>query len=89
MSGEQPGRSRAELVAEDAEARLLAQTWFGPPLVLEAGAGTGKTTALVARVVAVRSLYDDVIERRHTISHVTMCAPRTLKVYCRSHSSQH
>lgn len=38
--------------AEDAEARRVAQTVFGHPIVLEAGAGTGKTTTLVARVVA-------------------------------------
>jgi len=37
--------------AQDAEARLAAQSRFEHPLVLEAGAGTGKTAALVARVV--------------------------------------
>jgi superfamily I DNA/RNA helicase len=36
----------------DAAARRLAQTDFTRPLVLEAGAGTGKTTTLVARVLA-------------------------------------
>ena len=36
----------------DREARLAAQTIFDRPLVLEAGAGTGKTSVLVARVVA-------------------------------------
>ena len=36
----------------DAEARRLAQTEFSTPLVIEAGAGTGKTALLVARVVA-------------------------------------
>ncbi|NWG00320.1 MAG: UvrD-helicase domain-containing protein [Thermoanaerobaculaceae bacterium] len=46
------GAATAELVAEDARARRAAQTEFTRPLVLEAGAGTGKTTALVARVVA-------------------------------------
>ncbi len=45
-------RSDAELRRLDARARELAQTEFGRPLVLEAGAGTGKTTALVARVLA-------------------------------------
>jgi ATP-dependent helicase/nuclease subunit A len=39
-------------VERDRSARLLAQTVFDRPLVLEAGAGTGKTTTLVARVVA-------------------------------------
>ena len=35
----------------DAAARRLAQTCFDRPLLLEAGAGTGKTAALVSRVV--------------------------------------
>ncbi len=38
--------------ASDAEARRLAQSEFAAPVVLEAGAGTGKTAVLVARVVA-------------------------------------
>jgi ATP-dependent helicase/nuclease subunit A len=37
---------------EDAQARTLAQREFARPVVVEAGAGTGKTTALVARVLA-------------------------------------
>jgi ATP-dependent helicase/nuclease subunit A len=36
----------------DAAARRRAQTDFGAPLLLEAGAGTGKTAVLVARIVA-------------------------------------
>ena len=40
------------LRAEDAQARILAQREFTQPVVVEAGAGTGKTTALVARVLA-------------------------------------
>jgi ATP-dependent helicase/nuclease subunit A len=40
------------LRAADAEARRRSQTSFERPLVLEAGAGTGKTATLVARVVA-------------------------------------
>jgi len=36
----------------DAEARWIAQTVFDRPVVLEAGAGTGKTAAVVARIVA-------------------------------------
>jgi ATP-dependent helicase/nuclease subunit A len=40
------------LLAEDRSARRLAQTEFVRPLVLEAGAGTGKTTTLVARLLA-------------------------------------
>ncbi len=39
-----------ELRARDAGARRAAQTIFDRPLVLEAGAGTGKTRTLVARV---------------------------------------
>ncbi len=39
-------------LAADAEARHLAQTEFRRPLLIEAGAGTGKTALLVARVVA-------------------------------------
>ena len=40
------------LRAADAEARRRSQTSFDRPLVLEAGAGTGKTATLVARIVA-------------------------------------
>jgi len=36
----------------DAATRLRAQTRFDEPLLLEAGAGTGKTAVLVARIVA-------------------------------------
>jgi len=42
----------ASLREQDQAARLLAQSEFRRPLVLEAGAGTGKTTTLVARVLA-------------------------------------
>ena len=42
----------APTVAEDAETRRLAQHEFTRPIVVEAGAGTGKTALLVARVVA-------------------------------------
>jgi ATP-dependent helicase/nuclease subunit A len=44
--------THADSRAADAAARLAAQTVFGVPLVLVAGAGTGKTTVLVARVLA-------------------------------------
>jgi len=37
---------------KDAQARALAQREFERPVVVEAGAGTGKTMALVARVLA-------------------------------------
>ena len=42
----------ADARAADADARLRAQNSFARPLVLEAGAGTGKTATLVARIVA-------------------------------------
>ncbi len=41
-----------ELLAADAEGRRCAQTRFEETVVIEAGAGTGKTTTLVARVLA-------------------------------------
>ena len=37
---------------DDDDARRLAQTQFDRPLAVEAGAGTGKTTVLVARILA-------------------------------------
>ena len=37
---------------DDDDARRLAQTEFDRPLAVEAGAGTGKTTVLVARILA-------------------------------------
>jgi ATP-dependent helicase/nuclease subunit A len=40
------------LLADDRRARRAAQQEHGPPLVLEAGAGTGKTATLVARLLA-------------------------------------
>ncbi len=43
---------RMVLLTADRSARRLAQTEFVRPLVLEAGAGTGKTTTLVARLLA-------------------------------------
>ena len=43
--------SREEALRVDAESRYRAQVIFDTPLVLEAGAGTGKTSTLVARVV--------------------------------------
>ena len=36
----------------DAQARALAQTEFSKPVIMEAGAGTGKTATLVARILA-------------------------------------
>ncbi|MEP7011905.1 MAG: UvrD-helicase domain-containing protein [Acidobacteriota bacterium] len=43
---------RMALLNDDRSARKKAQTEFERPLVLEAGAGTGKTTTLVARLLA-------------------------------------
>ena len=47
-------RSAADATLRDSDqrARALAQRIFDRPLILEAGAGTGKTTALVARVLS-------------------------------------
>ncbi|HUF79116.1 MAG TPA: UvrD-helicase domain-containing protein [Thermoanaerobaculia bacterium] len=39
-------------LAADREARQIAQREFGRPLLVEAGAGTGKTTTLTARLLA-------------------------------------
>lgn len=44
--------SAETLLAEDQRARRAAQSVFDRPLLLEAGAGTGKTATLVARLVA-------------------------------------
>lgn len=44
--------STVELLRLDAAGRRAAQTRFAGTLVLEAGAGTGKTTTLVARILA-------------------------------------
>jgi ATP-dependent helicase/nuclease subunit A len=41
-----------DLLTQDTTARRAAQTYFDRPVVLEAGAGTGKTTTLVARVLS-------------------------------------
>jgi len=50
---EPPGADAAAgLLASDRAARAAAQTRFDLPLVLEAGAGTGKTTTLIARLLA-------------------------------------
>src|SRR3954468_5557492 len=43
---------RADLLAGDRAARRAAQTRFDVPLVLQAGAGTGKTTTLIGRLLA-------------------------------------
>ncbi|MBL8859899.1 MAG: UvrD-helicase domain-containing protein [Planctomycetes bacterium] len=46
------GFDQETLRALDREARKTVRTRFDGPIVLEAGAGTGKTTTLVARVIA-------------------------------------
>jgi len=46
-----PARDPRSLRRADAEARRAAQTVYDGPVILEAGAGTGKTTALVGRIV--------------------------------------
>ena len=58
-------RDDATLLAQDAETRRQAQIEFHRPLVLEAGAGTGKTPTLVARVLAwiLGTGWDRAVER--------------------------
>ena len=51
MTAEVRAADGAARRAEDGEARLRAQREFERPLLLQAGAGTGKTSVLVARVV--------------------------------------
>ncbi len=48
----EPSRERDTLLAADRAGREVAQTRFTGTLLLEAGAGTGKTTTLVARLLA-------------------------------------
>jgi len=45
-------RERSRLLEQDKQARELAHTEFERPLIIEAGAGTGKTALLTARAVA-------------------------------------
>ena len=45
-------RDQRELLAEDSRARRAAQVEFRRPVILEAGAGTGKTTTLVGRMLS-------------------------------------
>ncbi|HEX7182612.1 MAG TPA: UvrD-helicase domain-containing protein [Thermoanaerobaculia bacterium] len=54
------------LRARDREARTEAQRRFDRPLLLQAGAGTGKTTTLVARLLSwtLGAGWDRVLERR-------------------------
>jgi len=68
-----------ERCAADAAARLAAQTVFGVPLVLVAGAGTGKTTVLVARVLAwcLGSGWDRAVQALTTVGSATP-APRAV-----------
>jgi ATP-dependent helicase/nuclease subunit A len=52
LNGPDSPPSSVEMRRADRQARRLAQHDFDRPVVLEAGAGTGKTTTLVARVLA-------------------------------------
>ncbi|HPW56174.1 MAG: UvrD-helicase domain-containing protein [Thermoanaerobaculaceae bacterium] len=74
-----------ELIARDAEARRLAQTEFTRPIVLEAGAGTGKTAILVARLVAwllgpgwERARAEQLAEHPHAVPDAEAVAVRAL-----------
>jgi len=66
--------TEAELRRADADARAKAIACFDRPLFVEAGAGTGKTTTLVARIVAwcVGPGWDDArhrVESNRSASH--------------------
>ena len=52
MSGDLQTPAERELLARDEAGRRAAQTEFESPLLLEAGAGTGKTTTLIHRILA-------------------------------------
>ncbi|MFQ5349819.1 MAG: UvrD-helicase domain-containing protein, partial [Thermoanaerobaculia bacterium] len=52
MSSERQAPTDRELLALDEAGRRAAQTEFESPLLLEAGAGTGKTTTLIHRILA-------------------------------------
>jgi ATP-dependent helicase/nuclease subunit A len=52
MSRHDAADESERLLAGDRAARAAAQTRFERPLALEAGAGTGKTTTLIARLLA-------------------------------------
>ena len=52
MSGERQPSAERQLLADDESGRRAAQTEFERPLLLEAGAGTGKTTTLIHRILA-------------------------------------
>jgi ATP-dependent helicase/nuclease subunit A len=52
MSAELQTPTERELLARDEAGRRAAQTEFESPLLLEAGAGTGKTTTLIHRILA-------------------------------------
>ena len=52
-AGDDAGRAAAEISAGDDRARRAATADLDRDLFLEAGAGTGKTTALVARIMAL------------------------------------
>ncbi len=52
LRGPQVSMAAEQLRVADATARARAQRVFASPFVLEAGAGTGKTATLVARIAA-------------------------------------
>lgn len=61
-------------LANDRAARRAAQTVFDRPVVLEAGAGTGKTTALVGRLLAwtLGAGWDELAAERPAIDDETL-----------------
>ena len=55
--------SKAELVERDEQAREVVRTDLGSTLFVEAGAGTGKTTALVDRIFNLVTSSDENVQR--------------------------
>ena len=81
-----------DLLGRDREARRAAQTVFDRPVVLEAGAGTGKTTTLERLLLdAARDVLQDESNRVPLLlpladyrdyPYVTFFLPSFRKVYC-------
>jgi ATP-dependent helicase/nuclease subunit A len=73
------GATLDALLNADRKARSIAQSEFTTPVVLEAGAGTGKTTTLVARVLAW-TLGDGWEAARHSLTDRDQEPPEREKV---------
>ena len=73
--------TREEALRVDTESRYRAQVIFDTPLVLEAGAGTGKTSTLVARVVCwcLGEGWERGEEREREIGHRREQSPESVR----------